>query len=401
MTNISVYLRADYKKSENIFPIYLSFQLDGKKIRINTGVMVSPEQWDNDKKVIKGRTKDIVDKNLVIKSAKAFITDIHVRYRLSRQPLTEEKFWREWENRAASKDFVKYVATRCLEKLRQDDIAESTYITQKRIVKDLEEFRGVIPFYDLEESLLKDFKAHLKKGGNNANTIDKKFRILHAYITDAIKDKLIDHNPIDDVATPTEDARVSYLDEEELQSLVDIYNQGVLSDTHTCVLRKFLFACVTGLRISDANEIEMNHIVNGYIEKLMKKTTRTSGRKTRIPVTHSIQSLIRDANPEQLPGKIFNDGLTEQAINRNLKDIAKKAGLYKSISFKTGRHTFGYLYYKKTKDLLALKSLMGHSKIEQTLVYAHLNDEDVIEGMNKFDTFSIECSATTQLQPTL
>jgi len=131
----------------------------------------------------------------------------------------------------------------------------------------------------------------------------------------------------------------------------------------------------------------------------MKKTSRTSGRKTRIPVTHSIQSLINDANQEQLPGKIFGDGLTEQAINRNLKEIAKKAGVSKIISFKTGRHTFGYLYYKKTKDLLALKSLMGHSKIEQTLVYAHLNDQDVIDGMSKFDTFSIESSATAPQQP--
>lgn len=399
MTNISVYLRDDYRKAENIYPIYLSFQLCGKKMRINTGVMVSPDQWDSDKKVIKGRTKDISDKNLIIKSAKAFITDIHVRYRLSRQPLTEEKFWREWENRAASKDFVKYVSNRCNEKLKQDDIAESTYITQKRIVKDLEEFRGIIPFYDLDESLFKDFKAHLKKVGNNANTIDKKFRIIHAYIKDAIKDKLIDFNPIDDVATPTEDAKVSYLDEAELQQLVACYKDEVLSDTNQMVLRKFLFACLTGLRISDANEIEMSHLVNGYIEKLMKKTSRTSGRKTRIPVTHSIQSLINDANQEQLPGKIFGDGLTEQAINRNLKEIAKKAGVSKIISFKTGRHTFGYLYYKKTKDLLALKSLMGHSKIEQTLVYAHLNDQDVIDGMSKFDTFSIESSATAPQQP--
>lgn len=400
MTNISVYLRDDYKKLDNIYPIYLSFQLNGKKIRINTGVVITPEQWDNDKKVIKGRTKDIADKNLIIKSAKAFITDIHVRYRLSRQPLTEEKFWREWENRAASKDFVKYVSTRCAEKFKHDDIAESTYITQKRIVKDLEEFRGIIPFYDLDESLFKDFKAYLKKSGNNANTIDKKFRILHAYIKDSIKDKLIDFNPIDDVATPTEDAKVSFLDEEEVMLLVSLYNECVLSDSNQMVLRKFLFACFTGLRISDANEIEMGHIINGYIEKLMKKTSRTSGRKTRIPVTHSIQSLINDANPEQLPGKIFTDGLTEQAINRNLKEIAKKAGISKSISFKTGRHTFGYLYYKKTKDLLALKSLMGHSKIEQTLVYAHLNDQDVLDGMAKFDTFSIESSTIEPQQPT-
>ncbi len=397
MTNISVYLREDYKRSTGLFPIYMSFQLNQKKIRINTEVYVAIDQWDKEKKVIRGRSKEIQDKNLVIKSAKAFITDIHVRYRLTRLPLTEEKFWREWENRAASKDLVKYIVSRCDEKYRQNDIAESTWITQKRLPKDLEEFRGIIPFYDLNESLLKDFKSYLKKRGNSANTIDKKFRILHAYITDAIKDKLIDFNPVDDVSTVTEDTGVSYLDESDLNKLIDCYRLGSLSDLQMQILRKFLFACLTGLRISDANSIETKHIVNGYIQKLMCKTQRTSGRITRIPITHSIQTLINEANPENLPGKIFDDGLTEQAINRNLKEIAKKAQIGKSISFKTGRHTFGYIYYKKTKDLLALQALMGHSKIQQTLVYSHLNDEDVIIGMNLFDTYTLATEPPQQV----
>lgn len=388
MINITVTLRQDYKKKDNIYPIYLSFQLDRKKIRLNSGVTATPEEWDDDKKVIKGRSKDANDKNLVIKAGKAFITDIHVRYRLKRATLTEEKFLREWENRAASKDFIKYFEKRCNEKLKQNDIAESTWMTQKRLVKDLFEFRGVIPFYDLSESLLKDFRSFLRSRKNGANTINKKFRILHTYINDAIKDKLIDSNAVDDVEAKTEDVDVLYLNDEELNTLFILYRANTLSDLHQQVLRKFLFSCLCGLRISDANAIEMYNLVSGYIQKLMFKTRRTSGRITRIPLTVTLQELVRDANPEGMPGKIFGDGITEQAINRNLKEIAKIAEIDKRISFKTARHTFGYLYYKRTKDLLSLQSLLGHSKIQQTLIYAHLNDEDILEGMSKFDIYS-------------
>lgn len=388
MINITVTLRKDYAKKDNTYPVYLSFQLDRKKIRINTGVTATPEEWDDEKKQIRGRSAPANDKNLVIKSAKAFITDIHVRYRLLRQTLTVDVFMREWENRAASQNFIRYMENRCHEKLRQNDIAESTHTTQKGLVKDLTAFRGIIPFYDLNDSLLKDFRSYLRKIGNKPNTINKKFRILHAYIADAIKEKLIDHNPVDEVDAKTEDVQVSFLDDREVEVLFELYNSEELGELHQGILRKFLFACLCGLRISDANSIEMSHIVSGYIQKQMIKTKRTSGRSTRIPLSPTLQRLVEEANPEKLPGKIFNDDLTEQAINKNLKVIAKKAGIGKNISFKTARHTFGYLYYKRTKDLLSLQALMGHSKIQQTLVYAHLNDEDILEGMSKFDIYT-------------
>jgi integrase/recombinase XerD len=398
MATVSISIRKDSNRKDNNCLVYLSFYLNREKIRINTEVLVDSSSWDEDNKVIKGRDQVTVDKNLIISQSIAYITDIMVRYRLMRKKLTKEIFEKEWENREGSRNFIVYMQKRCDEKLKQDDIAKSTHTTQKGVVEDLRKFKKSIPFNDLNEKFIKDFRSHLKKQQNSVNTIDKKFRILHAYFTDAIKDKMIDENPLDNVKKQVEDVDVNYLDEFELNRIINKYKERSLSPERHHVCRMFLFACFTGLRISDAMAVSMEDLRYGYLQIRMKKTTRTSGRITRIPITHSINTLVNEANPEQQPGKIFKFQMTEQNINRNLKHIASACDITKSISFKTARHTFGYLYYKRTKDLLALKELMGHSKIEQTLVYAHLNDQDVLDGMAKFDTWAIE--PTEQQPPT-
>ena len=399
MATITVFLRKD-SRQDNKCPVYLSFYLNREKIRINTDVLVDPNCWDESIKRLKGRDQETTDKNLIISESISSVTDIFVRYRLMRKKLTKELFEKEWESREGRKNFIVYMKNRCNEKLAHDDIAKSTHSTQKGVADDLHEFRKSIPFSHLSEKLLKEFRVFLRKKGNSVNTIDKKFRILHAYLADAVEDKMIEANPLDGIKKQVEAVEVTYLDEEELQRVIEKYNSKNFSAEKQYVCRMFLFACFTGLRISDAMAISMSDIRYGYIQIRMKKTTRTSGEITRIPITRSIQALINEANPDQSPGLIFRVKMAEPVINRIIKHIASACEISKSISFKTGRHTFGYLYYKKTKDLLALKSLMGHSKIEQTLVYAHLNDQDVIDGMAKFDTFSIESSITEPQQPT-
>ena len=76
-------------------------------------------------------------------------------------------------------------------------------------------------------------------------------------------------------------------------------------------------------------------------------------------------------------------------MNRYLKDIAAEAGIDKAITHKVGRHTFATLYLRKTKDIAALKEILGHSDISETLVYAHVLEESKLEGIRCFDMFTL------------
>ena len=75
-------------------------------------------------------------------------------------------------------------------------------------------------------------------------------------------------------------------------------------------------------------------------------------------------------------------------MNRNLKSIATLVDIDKPLTHKVGRHTFATIYLKHTKDLAALKELLGHSDMKETLVYAHVMDESKVEGMQCFNAFN-------------
>ena len=53
------------------------------------------------------------------------------------------------------------------------------------------------------------------------------------------------------------------------------------------------------------------------------------------------------------------------------------------------RHTFATIFLRETRDLNTLRDIMGHAHIKQTLIYAHVLDEDRREGIKTFNRFSM------------
>jgi integrase len=76
---------------------------------------------------------------------------------------------------------------------------------------------------------------------------------------------------------------------------------------------------------------------------------------------------------------VFNNGLLDH-FSPNFRQ-QRKAVAFKltnprilQITFKTLRHFKATMEYHKTKDILHVKYLLGHKRIENTLVYTHLVD---------------------------
>lgn len=79
---------------------------------------------------------------------------------------------------------------------------------------------------------------------------------------------------------------------------------------------------------------------------------------------------------------------TEQTMRKRIKEIVKVEKIQKDLSLHTGRHTFATMFLKKTRNIAALQKLLGHTKIEMTMVYAHILTEDIEEEiLNAFGDF--------------
>jgi integrase len=141
------------------------------------------------------------------------------------------------------------------------------------------------------------------------------------------------------------------------------------------MVKAFLFACHTGLRISDLRtlmwgDIELNP---RQIVKQQKKTEA----QAYIPLNATAWNLIDDqqkTHDNKAPVFPTLHGKKHGHYAR-LKKWAKEAGITKEIGWHTARHTFAVLALEGGCDIYTLSKLLGHTDVKTTQIYAQATDK--------------------------
>ncbi len=132
----------------------------------------------------------------------------------------------------------------------------------------------------------------------------------------------------------------------------------------------------TGLRVSELATLTKKNIQ--WQEKRL--TIRGKGgpfgkmSKTRVlPMTDRVRRLIEHHYTE-------NDsfGITKRQIEREVKEIANRAGISKPVTPHVLRHTFSVNCLKRGINLRTLQMLLGHDRITTTEIYMNISPEDAI-----------------------
>jgi site-specific recombinase XerD len=75
----------------------------------------------------------------------------------------------------------------------------------------------------------------------------------------------------------------------------------------------------------------------------------------------------------------------ESRLRKRLMVVSKKCGFPDVAKLHSLRHTFASHLVMKGIDLPTVKKLMGHSKIETTMIYVHLADAHVDKAVEKLE----------------
>lgn len=167
-----------------------------------------------------------------------------------------------------------------------------------------------------------------------------------------------------------------------------------LPDYLTRVRDVLLFCCYTGLRYSDVLALQRGNLHEwdgGIILRLIQTKTRTG---VSIYLTEAARAILdRYADAERVR---LLPVLTNQVMNRYLKRVGKAAGLvddvvvttvvggavlkksvprYELLTSHTARHTFATQSLLRGMPVEVLQKVMGHAKIQTTLVYAKVVEE--------------------------
>ena len=146
----------------------------------------------------------------------------------------------------------------------------------------------------------------------------------------------------------------------------------------------FLIGINSGLRMSDIVKLKKKDVISSKNPRIVEQKTG----KTRILYLSSLQELIqdytKDLKPEDYLFPSTKGGHLE--VNTVYQMFQKVAALLDrdDIGTHTLRKTFGYHYYKKTKDVATLMEIFGHSSEKITKRYIGINEDEISETLLNF-----------------
>ncbi len=370
--------RLDAIRKDGTAPLYLRYTINRVTGKISLHLSVKPDEFDSDQeRVVLADEKKADDYNLLLGMAKAKANEIFVDYRLAERQLTVKDFKREFENPSVKNDFIAFM---------EREAMDHKYIVQPQTIKTyfttinwLKRWRRYINFLDITPDWPDQFERWMIKNGLSRNNRAKQHKNAKKFIKLAIRRGVRIANPYENFPIRFNRSDPVYLAHEELEKLHDLWDNHLLPDYLHEDLRKFLFVCYTGPRYSDLRKLTADNIVDGYLIYAAQKTIRFN-HTVKVPLTETAKSYI-DMSRHQL-----FDNKELQPYNVNLKEIGAIAGLKKRLTSHVARHTFAVSFLEAGGKVETLKELLGHSKIETTMIYVHVTDkrkEREIKGMER------------------
>lgn len=352
-------------------PIYLNVRINARRARIPVDLKIKSEHWCSEKRIVKG-CPEAADFNLILKQIDSQITNIKVQHRLSEIPLTIERFTEQLKNAPPSYDLVQFF----LHIIDIQDLSPSSKTKHRGIFSKLKESKQSAMFADIDVMWFDKYRAYLKGKGNNASTINTNISIIKKYLKLAKDYGIKIYVNLDNVKVGATAGRIIWLRTAEVERLEDYYFSKFIPEHIKLSLGYFLFACYTGLRISDVLARSRQDVEAEKLDFISIK----SKKRQLIAINDKCRRIIEECD------QLFNAKTAETNINNNLKSAAKTCGIKKNVSFHVARHSFATNYLLKGGKVENLQVLLGHSKIMTTMKYVHVIDEEAAMTVNVFDT---------------
>jgi integrase/recombinase XerD len=362
-----------FVRTDNTSALHLQIFLNKKRIRFPLDLSVPAQFFDVKKQRIKQNYPYSKDYNLIIEKKLADINKIEVSYRLSNKKLDLESLISELTNPTARMDFIKFWTD---EMERQKDlISADTFRQQMTMLNKTKNFKNPLFFHEIDDDLIQDLKTHCKiKLKNNPNTISSLIKSFKKYLHIANKRGIVTPITFDDIKNKSFKGNRTFLDQKELVTLDGYWSSNYINETHKKVLSRFLFSCFTGIRISDSKKLKEEN----FIENVLVFTAKKTGKFQRIPLNETAKKYIDRNN-------IDTHTYTNEYTNLLLKEIASLLKIRKKITFHVSRHTFATNFLICGGRVEHLQKILGHSKIEDTMIYVHIIEQITNVQINNMD----------------
>lgn len=247
-----------------------------------------------------------------------------------------------------------------------------------------------------QELELKDLEKFVQWVSELGMTVTSQSRIisgLRSFYAYCYMEQIVTVNPTALLETPKQKRLLpDTLSFDEIESIIAQIDLSKPEGGRNKAILETLYSC--GLRVSELVNLRISclHLDIGFVRVIGK------GDKERlVPIgSDAIKYITIYRNDIRVhisikPGQedfLFlnrrGNKLSRVMIFLMLKDLAKKAGIIKSISPHTFRHSFATHLVEGGADLRAVQEMLGHESITTTEIYTHLDREYLRNTLHQF-----------------
>lgn len=245
--------------------------------------------------------------------------------------------------------------------------------------------RGITRFEDLEPSHIIDHLAQAREQGAAETSVARRLAAVRGCLRHLVAEGRLSHDPGALLATPRLARYLpSVLTVEDVERLLNAPKGEDWLAQRDRALIEVLYA--SGARVSEAVGLS-----NDGIEPSLRVLVLTGkGGKTRVvPIGSRARAAIerwREDGRRQLRDArkrrelfLSRSGrpMDRSTAWRRVKALALAAGIQKSLSPHTLRHSFASHMIEGGADLRSVQEMLGHASLRTTEVYTHLDAEHV------------------------
>ena len=268
----------------------------------------------------------------------------------------------------------------------------SSYLSDLNdLIKFLED-DGCRSWNDVDREAIQSYLSLAQHRGLEASSLARRlvaFKVFFRFLT---KEKLIDQNLIEVMDTPKIWRLIpDFLSEAEVEELLEAFEGDGDFSSRNRALFELLYSC--GLRVSEVCSLRVDQV--DFEQKTLKVLGK--GNKERlVPFGEEAEFRLLDYMRSSRPAldkngkglEVFlsksGKPLTRARVWQMIKEAGVMAGIYKSISPHTLRHSFASHLLSRGADLRIIQELLGHADIATTQVYTHVEKSRLLEIHAKF-----------------
>ncbi|MCY1531726.1 Tyrosine recombinase XerD [compost metagenome] len=241
----------------------------------------------------------------------------------------------------------------------------------------------------LQLSQLREFITWLNHLGMQASTQARVISGIKAFFNYLMLEEIIQQDPTALISSPKLSRKLpDTLSITEINKLIEVIDASKPEGMRNKAILELLYGC--GLRVTELIELRLSNIFwdTEFIKVLGK------GNKERLVPIGSVALKylaiyikeirlylrIKKGQEDYIFLNKFGSRLSRISVFTLIKSLAIKAGIQKSISPHTFRHSFATHLIEGGADLRAVQEMLGHASITTTEIYTHL-DRDYLRSV--------------------